>query len=383
MIDVIIIGGGAAGSFLASLLPTSHLFEKTNKLCSKLLITGNGACNITHDEEVKTFITHYYDKKNFISSAIYSFGPEGVRKYLESKGVETYTRDDGKVFPASNRAETIREALISDIKNIHLNEEVKSIEKADSFFIVTTTKGQYKSKIVVIATGGASYPSTGSDGTFFSVIKALGHKVNPLRPALSALNIQNIDTQRLEGISLNNVKIIHNKKKYSGPIIFTKRGISGPMVMNLSREINNGDELTLISSELEKEEIKNQSGKAKCINAIHDLTALPKSFLEVMLREPNKCVAELSKQDIQDIHKALTSLKLIVKLDKLSLATVTRGGVETSELDKKTFSSKVVDNLFIIGECTDIDGECGGYNLTYALSSAYCAYSCINSLLHS
>ena len=383
MIDVIIIGGGASGSFLASLLPTSHLFEKTNKLCSKLLITGNGACNITHDEDIKAFITHYYDKKNFISPAIYSFGPEGIRGYLKNKGVSTYTREDGKVFPNSNRAEDIKTAICSNIKNIHLNEEVKLIKKIDSYFIVTTTKGDYKSKIVVIATGGASYPTTGSDGTFFSVIKSLGHKINPLRPALSALIIQNLDTQRLEGITLNNVTLIHKGKKYVGPIVFTKRGISGPMVMNLSREITNGEELTIVSSQIERKEIKNCSGKAKCINAIHDLTALPKSFLEVILPNPNKCVAELSKQDILNIEKALNSLKLIVKLDKLTLATVTKGGVETSEIDNKTFSSKIVSNLYIIGECSDIDGECGGYNLTYALSSAYCAYLNINNLLHS
>lgn len=377
MIDIIIIGGGASGSFLASLLPNSHLFEKTNRLCSKLLLTGNGACNITHDEEIRDFISHYYDKKNFISPAIYSFGPEKIKKYLKSKGVDTYSREDGKVFPTSNRAETIKAALTEDIKNIHLNEEVKKIEKLDSYFIVTTTKAEYKSKIVVIATGGASYPLTGSDGTFFPAIKALGHKIIPLRPALSALTTQSIDTHKIEGVTLNNVTLLHKGKRYSGSIVFTKRGISGPLAMNLSRSIENNDELTLISAQIDRDEIKKQNGKAKCINVLHEMTALPKAFLEAIVPCPDKTIAELSKKDIQGIMEVISALKLIVKLDKLSLATVTKGGVDTAELDKKTFSSKIVDNLYIIGECTDVDGECGGYNLTYALASAYCAYKAI------
>ena len=130
---------------------------------------------------------------------------------------------------------------------------------------------------------------------------------------------------------------------------------------------------------LDKEEIKNQNGKTKCINAIHDLTLLPKSFLEVVLSCSEKKVAELSKKDIQEIMENITSLKLNVKLDKLNLATVTKGGVDSSQIDKTTFKSKLVDNLYIIGECTDVDGECGGYNLTYAFSSAYCAYLSISN----
>ncbi len=379
MIDTIIIGGGAAGSFLSSLIPSAHLFEKTNILCSKLLITGNGACNVTHSEDIKSFITHYYDKKNFISPSIYAFGPERIREYLKAKGVETYIREDGKVFPTSNNANDIKNALVKDLKNIHLNEEVVSIEKKDNYFIVKTNKQSYEAKVVVCATGGASYPLTGSDGSFFTILKSLGHKIIPLRPALSALITDSINTQKLEGITLNNVTLTHKKKKYTGPILFTKRGITGPMVMNMSRFVENNDEVILTFANLDKEEIKNQNGKTKCINAIHDLTLLPKSFLEVVLSCSEKKVAELSKKDIQEIMENITSLKLNVKLDKLNLATVTKGGVDTTEIDKTTYKSKLVDNLYIIGECTDVDGECGGYNLTYAFSSAYCAYLSISN----
>ncbi len=373
MIDLIIIGGGAAGSFLSSLLPTSHLFEKTDRLMSKLLITGGGACNLTHECDAKTLVTMYHKKKAFVSPCLYAFTPDDIRKHFFSIGVETTVREDGKVFPSSMEARSIADAICRNMNNVHLSEAVTDIERKDGYFAVTTVKGKYNAKHVCVATGGASYPATGSDGSFFPILKKLGHRIIPLRPALSAL-ITDIDTSLIQGITVENVMLTHKKKKYTGSVLFTRRGISGPMVMDLSHDITPGDGITLSFTCITPEEIKSCNGKKETLNAVHELTALPKALLSVLLPQGEKKVACLAKKDLQEIITAITALRLTVRPDELKYATVTSGGVDTSELDSKTFESKICKDLYIIGECTDVDGKCGGYNLTYAFASAHAVY---------
>ena len=373
MIDLIIIGGGAAGSFLASLLPSAHLFERKDMLMSKLLITGGGACNLTHECDAKTAVTMYHDRKAFVSPCLYSFTPSDIREYFLSLGVRTTVREDGKVFPASMDSRTVASALTSRIKNVHLSEAVTDIERNDGYFTVTTEKGTYRASKVAVATGGASYPATGSDGSFFAILKKLGHTIVPLRPALSALKTD-LDTSSLQGITVENVTLSHGKRKYTGPVLFTARGISGPMVMDLSHDITPGDVITLSFSDISAADIKSCNGKKEAVNAVHELTLLPKALLQVLIKQKDKKIAELTKKDLQEITSAITSLKLTVRPDDLKYATVTSGGVDTSEINRETFESRIVKGLYIIGECTDVDGKCGGFNLTYAFAGAHAVY---------
>ncbi|MGN0907441.1 MAG: NAD(P)/FAD-dependent oxidoreductase, partial [Bullifex sp.] len=206
MIDLIIIGGGAAGSFLSSLLSSSHLFEKTDRLMTKLLMTGGGACNLTNECDTKTLVSMYHDRKAFVSPCLYSFTPKNIMEHFLSLGVETTVREDGKVFPSSMEARSIADAICRNMNNIHLSEAVTDIERKDGYFTVKTVKGTYDAHNVCVATGGASYPSTGSDGSFFPILKKLGHRIIPLRPALSALKTD-IDTSSIQGITAENVTL--------------------------------------------------------------------------------------------------------------------------------------------------------------------------------
>ena len=156
---IVIIGGGASGIFLSSLIPQALVLEKNNEVGKKLLLTGGGKCNLTHQGDAREIITHYYEKKRFVSPSIYTFGPERIREYFSSLSLDTYIRDDGKVFPCSDRSRDVVETLKRG--EISYNTNVLSIERNNDSFILTTNKGTIEAEKLVIATGGASFPQTG------------------------------------------------------------------------------------------------------------------------------------------------------------------------------------------------------------------------------
>ena len=372
---VIIIGGGASGLMLRHLLPSSLLIEKNSRCGLKLLITGNGACNITHDEEAQSFVTHYNGKKNFVSPAVYSFPPRKIREFFSSAGVDTFIRDDGKVFPSSKRSEDIRNALLGDDEGILYDTAVRSIRKDGEIFTVETDRGVFTSKIVVIATGGMTYPKTGSTGDGYRFASAFGHTVIPTHTALAPVRID-ADTSYLEGVSLESVTLKAGREKEHGPVVFTRRGLGGPAAENISRFIPQRTELTIsFLDSFNAEDIKKENGKAGVLTSLHRITSLPSSLLEYlfpMLMKKN--TASVTKEEMRIITDKLTDWKVRAEAESsLEKAMVTSGGVDTSEIEKKTMESKIVENLYFTGEVLDVDGECGGYNLTFAFASAYLA----------
>ena len=201
---IVIIGGGASGLFLSSLIPEALLLEKNNTVGKKLSLTGGGKCNLTHEGEPRDTISHYYDKKRFISPSIYTFPPVKIREYFSSLSLDTYIRSDGKVFPKSEKSSDVISALRKG--EIALETKVLSVTKNNDSFILTTNNGVIEAEKVVVATGVSSFPQTGSDGSFFSVLSLLGHKIIPLRPALSSLKVMK-NMGRVEGITAEDVSI--------------------------------------------------------------------------------------------------------------------------------------------------------------------------------
>lgn len=378
---VIIIGGGAGGLFASHLLPSSLLIEKNSACGLKLLITGNGKCNLTHSGETDEFIRHYYEKKHFVKSAIYAFPPDKIRSHFSSLGVETYVRDDGKVFPVSEKSSDVRDALLGGKQNILYNTKALSVVKEGECFIVRTDKGDYSSDFLILATGGITYPQTGSTGDGYKFARALGHTIISPQPSLSSLKT-NLDTSPLEGVSVKNVTLTVDNKSFSGDIVFTRNGISGPAAENISHYINKGS-ILLISfiDNFDCYSLKKENGKTNVVNALSRLTSLPRSLLFFLLpRVKDKTTAVLTKADLRNIEEVLLSFSLTITGRNESSAMVTKGGVDTKEVNSKTMESKKVSNLYFTGEILDVDGECGGYNLTFAFASAYTAVRSIEKI---
>ena len=378
---VIIIGGGASGLFLKHLLPHALLIEKNKECGRKLLLTGGGECNITQDEEIKSFVAHYNNKKRFVSPCLYSFPPEKLISYFNSLGANLFTRSDGKVFPSSHDSRTIRDLLLTK-EGIYTNTNVLAISKEDRF-IVSTDKGNYSSDILVLATGGASYPATGSTGDGYAFAKQLGHKIVPLQAALSQIKVD-FNTHPLEGLSLSDVTLTYKKKRYRGDILFTSRSLSGPLALNLSREIDGSEVITLSFTTVEDGKLKELNGKMNVLNAIHNITNLPSRLIAYLFESiKDKNVASLTKADLALIKNQLTafSFKGSTK-GELKYGMSTRGGIDTDEIDSKTFQSKITSNLYAIGEVLDVDADCGGYSLTFAFASAYAASKAIKEKLN-
>ncbi len=372
---VVIIGGGASGLMLSSLLPSSLLLEKMNQCGLKLLITGNGQCNITHDEEIREFITHYYEKKNFVSGAIYSFPPEKIREYFRERGVETTVRSDGRVFPSSFRSRDILTALLKSRGEIITGTPVKKVRKEDGLFITETGNESFSSPVLVIATGGMTYPRTGSDGDGYTFASSFGHTIITPRPALSPLRI-NRDTTPVEGVSVPSVTLRAGKKEVTGSIVFTRNGFSGPAAENISHWIGGKTELTVsFLPSFDVQKIKKENGKANVINTLPKLTGLPHSLLGYLFPSlGSRNNASVTKEEMREIENTLLSWRVTADTAKTEdKAMVTRGGVDTSEINSRTFESRLVPGLYFTGEVIDIDGECGGYNLSFAFASAFLA----------
>lgn len=370
---VIVVGGGASGLFFSHLVKESLLLEKMDQCGIKLLVTGNGACNITHSEDIESFVTHYYDKRSFVSPSLYSLSPTNLRKEFLSLGVETYVRSDGKVFPISMKSSDIRDSLLSKIKNIKYNSEVVSIKKENDEYIVNTKEESYRAKIVVVATGGKSLERSGSNGSGYALLSSLGHTIIKPRASLVEIKVKE-DISELEGISLDDVTLKIGKSSFNGSVIFTHAGLSGPASLNISHYMDLSDSLVISLFPFTQDMLKKENGKLTIINGLRNITSLPHRLLSFLFPFGKKQIASATKEEIKTIVEKLNRWELKIKnIDDFNKAMVTRGGVDTKEINNKTMESKINKNLYVLGELLDVDGECGGYNLNFAFASAYAA----------
>lgn len=360
---LIIVGGGPSGLMLSYLIPSALLIEKNEITGAKILISGGGKCNFTHEEEKSEVIKHYYDKRNFVLPSIYNFGPKEIRDFFKENGVDSYS-DNGKVFPLSNKSEDIKNVLESKNKNILRNTNVLSIEKEDDIYIVNTTNGTFSSPILALALGGSLNPSS------YTLLSSLSHTLLKPRPALAPIKIK-ADVKKIEGIQISDVTIKSGKNITEGPIIFTRDSISGPAALNHSHYISSPEILTLTFTKNDVTKIKSENGKTSAIKAIHNITKLPLRFVQYLFPEMNKAISEVTKKDLLMIQEKLYRWK--VEACVKGNGMVTRGGIDCSEVKRESMESRINNNLYLLGEMLDVDGECGGYNITFALASAYTA----------
>ena len=388
---IAIIGGGPAGMMCAIKAAENHqitIFEKNEKLGKKLFITGKGRCNLTNYCDEREFLKNMVNNSNFMYSSIYSFSPFTTYYYFEELGLPLKVERGNRVFPLSDKSSDVIKAYEKKLKDlgvkVHLNFEIKSIEKVGEEFILN---GREKFDKVVIATGGISYKLTGSTGDGYKFAKNFGHKIINQVPGLIGINLKN--NFSLAGLTLKNVelKVIKDKKIISnefGEMLFTHRGISGPIVLTTSSKINRLKDFEMfldLKPALEPEKLdarilrdfsENQNKNIE--NVMRSL--LPKDLISYVLYSAgisgDEKVNQITKIERENLVKTIKNFELkFDSLEDIDRAIVTSGGVDVKEIDPKTMESKKVSGLYFIGEVLDLDGLTGGFNIQIANSTGY------------
>lgn len=397
--STLIIGAGAAGCLCAVLCARGGervtLLEKNEKTGKKLFITGKGRCNVTADYPPDEFLSGVVHGEKFLRSAIYSFTPENTKEFFRDLGVELVTERGNRVFPASGKSSDITRAFDRALKaagvDVKLDSEVKSVKFENKVFKVFTADGaEYTADSVVVATGGKSYPATGSTGDGYEIAKSFGHTVVKPVPSLASLFTEE-SVRELCGISLKNVTlsaVTADGKRLDGKfgeMLFTDRGLSGPVALTLSTELNrvSGAVLHLdLKPALSHEKLEARILRDFEERKNGDLKNVTRALLPERLNlyvlkraglQPDKKVNSVTKEErkrLADTVKDLTfRLKSIAPFEE---AVVTSGGVSLKELTPKC-ESRLQKGLYFVGEVTDCDAVTGGYNLQIAFSTAAAA----------
>ena len=403
---VVVIGGGAAGLMAAVIAGREGakvtLLEKMNYVGKKMGITGKGRCNITNACDMSDFIKNTPGNGKFLYGAYERFTNEDLLQLLHDAGLETKVERGGRVFPASDSALDVRNTFMKLMKHygvdVHLEEPVKKLLVDDDVVTgVVTDRETYHADAVVIATGGKSYPATGSTGDGYILAAQVGHKITDIRPSLVPIVTEEPWVKDLMGLSLRNVElsvVAKNKvqAKMFGEMMFTHFGITGPIVLSLSHTVGKlmrkknigtiGLDINLkpaLSPEtLDKRLQKDFDlySKKQLINGMKDL--LPSRLIPLIIElagiDPQKPINQISKEERQQIGYMLQHMPLTVKgLRPVEEAIVTAGGISLKEFNPKTMESKLVKGLYGAGEVLDIDAFTGGYNLQAAFSTGYVA----------
>lgn len=401
MSKVMVIGAGPAGIMAAITAAENHnvvLVDGNEKIAKKLFITGKGRCNITNGKDIGDFFDYIPGNPHFLYSALYSFTNNDVIEMIESEGTKLKIERGGRIFPESDKSSDIIKALSKKLSNAKVNIKLNS-KVTDVFFENNTIKSveinnsqKISADYFIIATGGASYPLTGSRGEGQVLAEKLGHKIIDLKPSLVPVELNGDWFKELMGLTLKNVKLdildSKNKVRYSnqGEMKFTSYGISGPIVLSGSRYIDYKDTYSIsidLKPSLDDKELdlRVQKDFKKYINkdfrnSLDDL--LPQKMIPLIIKlskiDDYKKVNEITKLERKNLVSVIKGIKGKVKgLRPLEEAIVTSGGVSTLEIDPSTMKSKIINNLSFAGEVIDIDAFTGGYNVQIALSTGYLA----------
>ena len=404
MSNVVVVGGGAAGMMAAyGAAVCGHnvtLFEKNEKLGKKIYITGKGRCNLTNSSDMEVLFKNVKSNPKFLYSAFYTFDNNSVISFFEDNGMPVKIERGNRVFPVSDRSSdvisTLQKVLKKNGVKIVLNTGVKDILVEDNLAkgIITDSNDKIMADSVIVATGGLSYPSTGSTGDGFKFAKKYNHTVTECTPALVPFEIKEDWVKKLQGLALKNVKVkIFDGKKIVfedfGEMLFTHFGISGPIILSATGSMNPKDiekkpileidlKPALDDEQLDKrilrdfEENKNKQFK----NSINHL--LPQKMIPVIIElsgiDPDKKVNEISKEERKSLVNLLKHLQMQIDgVRGWNEAIITKGGIKVKEINPSTMESKIVNNLYFCGEVLDLDALTGGYNLQIAWSTGYLA----------
>lgn len=385
---VIIIGGGISGVFAAiELCRLGHqvtILEKKDRILKKMLTTGNGRCNLTN----KVIEAKCYNS-NFVKEALDGFNNQNFIDYLLTLGIST-TFEEDRVYPKTLKAQTVVNQLLEEIEELEIevitSSPVLRVEKDNSFHVFTN-ENEYIADKVVFAIGGCSAPKTGSDGKSFEILKDLGHNITSLYPALTQINIDSTDLKAVSGVKVySNVKLLIDgeiAQEDEGEVLFTSYGLSGPPILNLSKMVNLTTKKCIVQFSLINH--ADSDTKDELYNMYYTLGHYPLSrwlagFIDKKLihyiskklnLDLNAPICQMDERNFDIMVNELLNHQLETSgTQGFDSSQVTVGGVELSEVDNKTFESKVIKGLYIIGEALDIDGICGGYNIQWAVSSA-------------
>ena len=404
MSEVIVIGGGPAGMFAALFAARNGhkvtLIEKNEKLGKKLYITGKGRCNITNAGDMEDLFDHVVSNPKFLYSAFYSFDNQMVISFFEEHGLSTKVERGNRVFPVSEHSSDViaalQRALLSQKVEILLYTKVERllVEEECIKGVVLSNKKELYADAVIVATGGLSYPTTGSTGDGYRFAEESGHRIKNTTPSLVPFEVKENWCRDLQGLSLKNIRIAIKKEKKTvyddfGEMLFTHFGVSGPVILSASaairpEEIEKGlslfidlkpalDEDTLDKRVLKDfEEAKNKQFK----NAVSHL--FPTKLIPVMIElsgiDPDKKVNEISKEERKAFVHLIKNLELTITGTRgFKEAIITKGGVSVKDVNPSTMESKLIRGLYFCGEVLDLDAYTGGYNLQIAWSTGYLA----------
>lgn len=406
--SVCIVGGGAAGLFAAAELLRAGIavtvFEHKNETGKKLLITGKGRCNLTNDCSPEEFLSEVTRNPRFLMSAIHRCPPSYVMRFFEEHGLPLKTERGRRVFPVSDKARDVVNTLRHATKNAKIiNEKVMHIViEEGSVRGVRTQTAFYPFDFVLIATGGRSYPLTGSDGSGYALAKEAGHEITPLKPSLVPLESSASFCAEMQGVAPKNVALTICERENGrvlyrdfGEMLFTHFGISGPMVISASAHLQNVDISTLDAvidwkSALDEKTLDARLLSDFAANANRDFAnslnaLLPSRVIPTVIAmtgiDPHKKVNALTKAERHKLRSVLKNFRIpLSKTRPIEEAIITSGGVNVKEVNPKTMMSRKTESLFFAGEILDVDAYTGGYNLQIAFSTAFVAAKTIEEL---
>ena len=343
------------------------LIEGNLAIAQKIKISGGGKCNVTNTQ---VSYKNYLGNCDFIKPILDAFDQNALLEFLKLRGCEPHIRKDGQYF-FKHSANEIIEVFQREIEGVKLflNHRVIKVSKKDAFFI-ETDKGVFKAKKLIIASGGLSYPKIGASGISYEIAESFGHCIKKTTPALVGFTLQKEQfwMKELSGISTT-VDIRVGDKKFNGELLFAHKGISGPVVLNTSLYWKKGDiEVDFLPNYSLKQNLKNSN------KHISSALPLPKRFIKLFLESIDiidKSVSKLDSDEFQKLSKLKSYSFAPAGNFGYQKAEVTRGGVSTDEIDPLTMMSRIVDDLYFVGECLDVTGELGGYNFQWAFSSAW------------
>ncbi|MBP2133720.1 putative Rossmann fold flavoprotein [Methanomicrobium sp. W14] len=404
--DVIIAGGGPSGLFCAVSASEGKnrvLVIEKNEICGKkLLISGLSQCNITQSGDIKNFFIKYGDKEkgNFLKPSLFNFTNDDLVNFFNERGLETVVEKQNKVFPVSKKSSDVLEVLLDECsaKNVIIKcgETLTKACFEDSSFLVETLAKRYSCRSLVIATGGITYPKTGSTGDGYKIAEHFGHTVKKASPALCPVYVRDNHFACLSGISFKNAGISlyrRNKKEKElfGDILFTHRGLSGPGILHISRYAEPGDTIKIsFIGKIRKEDFLKDFTEKISLNGTKSVKSVitgyglyerfARRILDLLeIKHDQKC-AHLSKSKRNDISEGICDHPFVIdSIGGLNEGMVTKGGVDLKEVNPKTMESRICRNLYFTGEVLDIDGDTGGYNLQAAFSTGYLAGQNISS----